>query len=169
MSKSKLKKIFNINSPFPFNSNLLKEIKFINILANINSNDDINNVNLLIQKFNENYPNANFQYFLYLGDNELQIDNEKFIILNDIIPKNIFSSVNNAINKSLNDVNFYSDITIYYNPDFFSPINYLVKLIDKKAYIGIGSEEYQNYFQLYFINNKKFEIDTIFDFLSKFK
>jgi hypothetical protein len=169
VSKSKLKKIFNINSPFPFNSNLLKEIKFINILANINSNDDINNVNLLIQKFNENYPNANFQYFLYLGDNELQIDNEKFIILNDIIPKNIFSSVNNAINKSLNDVNFYSDITIYYNPDFFSPINYLVKLIDKKAYIGIGSEEYQNYFQLYFINNKKFEIDTIFDFLSKFK
>ncbi len=169
MSKSKLKKIFNINSPFPFNSNLLKEIKFINILANINSNDDINNVNLLIQKFNENYPNANFQYFLYLGDNELQIDNEKFIILNDIIPKNIFSSVNNAINKSLNDVNFYSDMTIYYNPDFFSPINYLVKLIDKKAYIGIGSEEYQNYFQLYFINNKKFEIDTIFDFLSKFK
>jgi hypothetical protein len=169
VSKSKLKKIFNINSPFPFNSNLLKEIKFINILANINSNDDINNVNLLIQKFNENYPNANFQYFLYLGDNELQIDNEKFIILNDIIPKNIFSSVNNAINKSLNDVNFYSDMTIYYNPDFFSPINYLVKLIDKKAYIGIGSEEYQNYFQLYFINNKKFEIDTIFDFLSKFK
>jgi hypothetical protein len=169
VSKSKLKKIFNINSPFPFNSNLLKEIKFINILANINSNDDINNVNLLIQKFNENYPNANFQYFLYLGDNELQIDNEKFIILNDIIPKNIFSSVNNAINKSLNDVNFYSDITIYYNPDFFSPINYLVKLIDKKAYIGIGSEEYQNYFQLYFINNKKFKIDTIFDFLSKFK
>lgn len=169
MSKSKLKKIFNINSPFPFNSNLLKEIKFINILANINSNDDINNVNLLIQKFNENYPNANFQYFLYLGDNELQIDNEKFIILNDIIPKNIFSSVNNAINKSLNDVNFYSDITIYYNPDFFSPINYLLKFIDKKAYIGIGSEEYQNYFQLYFINNKKFEIDTIFDFLSKFK
>ncbi len=169
MSKSKLKKIFNINSPFPFNSNLLKEIKFINILANINSNDDINNVNLLIQKFNENYPNANFQYFLYLGDNELQIDNEKFIILNDIIPKNIFSSVNNAINKSLNNVNFYSDITIYYNPDFFSPINYLLKFIDKKAYIGIGSEEYQNYFQLYFINNKKFKIDTIFDFLSKFK
>ncbi len=169
MSKSKLKKIFNINSPFPFNSNLLKEIKFINILANINSNDDINNVNLLIQKFNENYPKANFQYFLYLGDNELQIDNEKFIILNDIIPKNIFSSVNNAINKSLNNVNFYSDITIYYNPDFFSPINYLLKFIDKKAYIGIGSEEYQNYFQLYFINNKKFEIDTIFDFLSKFK
>ena len=169
MSKSKLKKIFNINSPFPFNSNLLKEIKFINILANINSNDDINNVNLLIQKFNENYPNANFQYFLYLGDNALQIDNEKFIILNDIITKNIFSSVNNAINKSLNDVNFYSDMTIYYNPDFFSPINYLLKLIDKKAYIGIGSEEYQNYFQLYFINNKKFEIDTIFDFLSKFK
>jgi hypothetical protein len=169
VSKSKLKKIFNINSPFPFNSNLLKEIKFINILANINSNDDINNVNLLIQKFNENYPNANFQYFLYLGDNELQIDNEKFIILNDIIPKNIFSSVNNAINKSLNNVNFYSDITIYYNPDFFSPINYLLKFIDKKAYIGIGSEEYQNYFQLYFINNKKFKIDTIFDFLSKFK
>lgn len=169
MSKSKLKRIFNNNSPLPFNNNLLKDIKFINFLANINCNDDINNVRLLVQKFNENYPQANFQYYLYLGDNALQIDNDKCIILNDIIPKNIFSSVKNAIKTSLNNENFYSDISIYYNPDFFSPINYLLKFIDTKAYIGIGSEEYQNYFQLYFINNNNLDIDTIFDFLSKFK
>ena len=78
-------------------------------------------------------------------------------------------SIKKSINLIINNEKINSDLLIYFNPYYFSPINYLLKYIHTESCIGIGNEEYQNYFQLYFIINEDQEIDTIFDTLNKFK
>ena len=97
----------------------------------------------------------------------ISVDN--FIILNDYIKNKKSKSIKKSINLIINNEKINSDLLIYFNPYYFSSINYLLKYIHTESCIGIGNEEYQNYFQLYFIINEDQEIDTIFDTLNKFK
>ncbi|HNQ19627.1 MAG: hypothetical protein BWX61_01379 [Bacteroidetes bacterium ADurb.Bin035] len=169
MSKKDLKKIFIKSSPFPFDHSKLKEIDTVSVLANINTNDDLRKLELFFKNFNKNYPKTNFNNYLYFSDNEMPISVDNFIILNDYIKNKKSKSIKKSINLIINNEKINSDLLIYFNPYYFSPINYLLKYIHTESCIGIGNEEYQNYFQLYFIINEDQEIDTIFDTLNKFK
>lgn len=169
MSTKNLQKIFIKNSPFPFNPSKLKGIDSVCVLANINSNDDLKGLELFIKIFNENYPQSKFNNYLYYSDNEMPIYIDNSIILNDYIKNKKVSSIKKSINLFINNETINSDLLIFFNPNYFSPINYLLKYIHAESYIGIGSEEYQNYFQLYFIINDYQEINTIFDTLNKLK
>ncbi|MDI6833667.1 MAG: hypothetical protein QMD02_07490 [Bacteroidales bacterium] len=169
MSKKILQKIFTKSSPFPFNPSKLKGIDSVSVLANINSNDDLKGLELFIKIFNENYPKSKFNNYLYYSDNEMPIYVDNSIILNDYIKNKKVSSIKKSINLFINNKTINSDLLIFFNPNYFSPINYLLKYIHTESCIGIGSEEYQNYFQLYFIINDYKKINTIFDTLNKFK
>ncbi len=169
MSKKDLQKIFIKRSPFPFNPNKLKGIDTVSILANIDSNDDLKRLELFIKIFNENYPQSKFKNYLYFSDNEMPIDVDNSIILNDYIKNKKSASIKKSINLFINNEKVNSDLLIYFNPDYFSPINYLLKYIHTESCIGIGHEEYQKYFQLYFIINEYQEIKNIFEILNKFK
>ena len=169
MSKKDLKKIFIKSSPFPFDHSKLKKLDTVSVLANINTNDDLRKLELFFKNFNKNYPKTNFNNYLYFSDNEMPISVDNFIILNDYIKNKKSKSIKKSINLIINNEKINSDLLIYFNPYYFSPINYLLKYIHTESCIGIGNEEYQNYFQLYFIINEDQEIDTIFDTLNKFK
>ncbi|HQP89823.1 MAG TPA: hypothetical protein PLK51_02445, partial [Bacteroidales bacterium] len=135
----------------------------------INTNDDLRKLELFFKNLNKNYPKTNFNNYLYFSDNEMPISVDNFIILNDYIKNKKSKSIKKSINLIINNEKINSDLLIYFNPYYFSPINYLLKYIHTESCIGIGNEEYQNYFQLYFIINEDQEIDTIFDTLNKFK
>ncbi|MDD3631013.1 MAG: hypothetical protein PHF55_08330 [Bacteroidales bacterium] len=169
MSKKFLQKIFIKRSPFPFNLSKLSGIDTVNVLANINSNDDLKGLELFIKNFNENYPQSKFNNYLYYSDNEMPIYVDNSIILNDYIKNEKSRSIKKSIKLFINNEKINSDLLIFFNPNYFSPINYLLKYIHTESCIGIGSEEYQNYFQLYFIINEYQEINTIFDTLNKLK
>lgn len=169
MSTKNLQKKFTKSSPFPFNPSKLKGIDSVSVLANINSNDDLKGLELFIKNFNENYPQSKFNNYLYYSDNEMPIYVDNSIILNDYIKNKKSRSIKKSINLFITNEKINSDLLIFFNPNYFSPINYLLKYIHAESYIGIGSEEYQNYFQLYFIINDYQEINTIFDTLNKLK
>ncbi|HHW59487.1 MAG: hypothetical protein WBL11_03230 [Bacteroidales bacterium] len=169
MSKKKLQKIFINSSLFPFDPKILNTKNDIVILSNINNENDSESLQKFISSFIENYNYNSINIFVQINDKDLILDinnNKGYHIFNDIIPKGIWVSNKSNIKRYLEANNVNADLLIYYNPDFFSAINYLLKYIKADSYIGIGDEKYRDYFQMYFIDSKD-DFKYIFDFFKK--